>query len=96
MHGGVLGGGGRARPGRANHDGPVVIAPLRLWREGVANFERAFECFDRLRPPSGTSIPAITHEIETTHHRLADAVRAAYGPPEAAVPRAHPRVSRPT
>lgn len=57
---------------------PVVAAPLRLWREGVTNFDRAFEWFERLKAPGTSPIPPVTREIETTQRRLVDAVRDAY------------------
>jgi hypothetical protein len=57
---------------------PVVAAPLRLWREGVANLERAFIWFEQLGAPGTSPIPAPTREIETTQRRLADAIRSAY------------------
>jgi hypothetical protein len=57
---------------------PVVSAPLRLWRDGVANNDRALEWFERLRHGS-SAVPLPPRDIEATQRRLADAVRSAYG-----------------
>ena len=70
-----------ARALRAGRDtmAPVVTAPLRLWREGVSNFDRAVEWFEHLKSPGPHALPPMTREIESTQRRLAEAVRAAYG-----------------
>ena len=65
------------RAGRATM-ATVVAAPLRLWREGVTNFDRAVEWFEHLDAPGTSPIPSPTREVESTQRRLVEAVRAAY------------------
>lgn len=54
---------------------PVVVAPLPLWRESLTNLDRATEWLGHMKT---SPIPEPTREIETTHRRVADALRAAF------------------
>ncbi len=58
---------------------PTVVAPLRLWRQGLDTFDRAQAWLARLGAAGSSPIPEPTREVETAQRRLVEAVRAAYG-----------------
>jgi hypothetical protein len=60
---------------------PVVIAPYRLWSEGLDNAERFAEWLARIGGGAGAPVPAMTRDVESTWRRLFGTARQAYSAP---------------